>query len=174
MATVPSPRTWTVGELLTASKMNTDLRNGLNFLLSGKPVASLTKTANQSIPNNTFTNITWNTELIDRDAGHDNSTNNSRYTAQTAGWYRVIAHLSWNANFTAKIRQTAVLRSAAQLFFLSAGFGDADGNFASSTSAGLIFLSVSDYLEVQGMQASGGALDVVPTHSRFELEWSSS
>ncbi|MEV4173974.1 hypothetical protein [Nonomuraea sp. NPDC049709] len=174
MATVPVPRTWTVGELLTAAKLNADLRNGLNFLLSGKPLASLAKTTNQSVPNSTFTVVTWNSEIIDRDGGHDNATNNSRYTSQTAGWYRVVAHLVWNANFTAKIRQTNFVRSAAQAYFLTSGFGDADGNNGSSTAVGLIFLSVGDYLEVHGNQASGAALDITAPNTHFDLEWTSS
>ncbi|MFI7643748.1 hypothetical protein [Nonomuraea sp. NPDC049400] len=174
MATVPTPRTWTVGELLTAAKLNTDLRNGLNFLLSGKPLAILGKTGNQTIPNSAWTTITWNSETVDRDAGHDNATNNSRYTAQTAGYYRVVAALLWNSGFTAKIRQTMVVKNASLAMFQGTGFGDADGSFASSTSLGTVFLAVSDYLEVQGMQATGSSWDVVPSSTRFELEWVSS
>ena len=84
MATIPNPRTWGATEAVTAAKLNTDVRDGYNFLLA-TPRAVMRKTANQSIPNATLTAVTWDLEDVDTDGGHSNVTNNSRYTAQTAG-----------------------------------------------------------------------------------------
>ena len=99
MATVPSPRTWTVGELLTAAKMNTDVRDGLNFLLSGKPLCRMKWPGGTSAVGwGSF--IEFTTEIVDRDNGHSTSTNQSRYTAQTAGWYSIACSVNFTDEFT--------------------------------------------------------------------------
>lgn len=149
MATVPNPRTWTVGELLTASKLNTDLRDGMNFLLS-PPRTLLHKTASQSVNNTTWTVLTWNSEQYDNDGGHSNSTNNSRYTAQTAGWFTFTANILWASSGERGAR------------FLKNGsgnpFGEAVINGYAVHITGWTLLSVNDYVEVMGYQNSGGSL----------------
>lgn len=168
MATVPVPRTWTVGELLTASKMNTDLRNGLNFLLSGKPLAVLQRTATQSFTNNTPAFVTWNTELIDRDGGHDNATNAQRYTAQTAGWYMITAAVDW-VNFSGGSRQISMSRSGAAQY--SEARGASPSSYSSNNLLAVpLFLSVADYVEISAIQDSGSTITVNPS-SRLTVEW---
>ncbi|WP_219512701.1 hypothetical protein [Nonomuraea ceibae] len=161
-----------MGELLTAAKMNTDLRNGLNFLLSGKPLASLGKSAGQVFNDSAFNVVTWDTEAIDRDNGHSNVTNNSRYVSQTAGWYRASVILGWSSNFAAGARQ-AYLRKNGGVggSLLGSTIGDAAGNFTTTTVTGLYFLAVNDYVDVQAMQASGGVIEVNSNYARFEVEW---
>lgn len=177
MATVPAPRTWTVGELLTAAKLNTDLRDGLNFLLSGKPLALLTKTVGQSIPTGGGTNlVTWDAETIDRDGGHSNSVNNTRYTVQTAGWYNVFIYLQWGGAFTAG-RRTAYLSLNSNLDNRDFIGSDASGNFETNHITALKFFSVSNIVEVYAQHNLGSALSVEggsPDESSFSLEWVSS
>lgn len=97
MATVPNPRTWTVGEQVTATKLNADIRDSFIFF-KAPPLAVLRKTSNQSIPSNSPTAITWESELIDRDGGHSTVTNTSRYTSQTSGYYHLRACVLWEMN----------------------------------------------------------------------------
>lgn len=157
MATVPTPRTWTVGELLTAAKLNQDLRDGLNFLLA-PPVAHLRRTAAQSIPTGVATNVAWTTEITDTDIGHDNVTNNTRYTAKTAGWFDCNATVSWALNSTG-IRNVYFFKNSSTSSWPTVTI-PAGGGYAYSKIVGAIFLSVNDYLEVQGFQDSGVALNL--------------
>lgn len=177
MATVPTPRTWTVGELLTAAKMNTDLRDGLNFLLSGKPLAILGRNASQSIPNGAGTPIAWDLETVDRDGGHSTVTNNSRYTAATAGWYRVQGSVQWTANATG-IRDCGFVVNAAIQNHSFTGLGSSVANHGVQND-GLVLLAVNDYVEFSVTQTSGIALSINPSgggdqRNRFILEWTSS
>lgn len=94
MATVPNPRTWGTSEQVTAAKLNADIRDSFNFF-KAPPLARLRKSGDQFINNNTATAVIWDFEMFDRDNGHSNLTNNSRYTAQTAGWYHLSANLQY-------------------------------------------------------------------------------
>lgn len=86
MGTVPTYRTWTAGEIVTAAEFNANVRDAGNFLV-GLPVAELRATAAQSLANATFVGVLFDTEDLDSDGGHSTTTNTSRYTAQTPGWY---------------------------------------------------------------------------------------
>ncbi|MER7063902.1 hypothetical protein [Streptomyces albidoflavus] len=156
--------------------MNTDLRDGLNFLLSGKPIAILGRNSSQSIPNNAGTSVGWDLETVDRDGGHSTSTNNSRYTAQTAGWYRVQGSVQWASNATG-IRDCGFLVNNAIQSQSFTGVGSSVANHGIQND-GLILLSVNDYVEFSVYQNSGAALNVSPTspdqRNRFILEWVSS
>lgn len=155
MATVPNPRTWTVGELLTAAKLNTDLRDGLNFLLA-PPRAQLYRTTSQSTTTGVFAALQWDAENIDTDGGHSTSTNNSRYTAQTSGWYEVTASVLWAADSTAGFRLTNVDVNNSgfpQIYDMSTPMSD---NSCVLNPCGKVFLNVGDYVEVKVYQTSGG------------------
>lgn len=156
--------------------MNTDLRDGLNFLLAGKPLAILGKNGSQSITHNVSANVTWDLETVDRDSGHSTVTNNSRYTAQTAGWYRVQGSVLWASSGTG-IRDCGFLTNGSIQSHAFTGVGSSIANTCMQNE-GLILLSVGDYVEFLVYQNSGGALSVSPTwpdqRNRFVLEWVSS
>lgn len=118
------------------------------------------KSAVQSIPNATWTTLTFDSESFDTDAFHDNTTNNSRITIPTgkAGKYLVNWQAVWVANNTGS-RNTRLLKN---------GTTAAYGSWTSTASATdstihsnstVLDLAVGDYLEIQIGQASGGALD---------------
>ncbi|YCK35184.1 hypothetical protein ACNF49_14175 [Actinomadura sp. ATCC 39365] len=169
MATVPVPRTWTVGELLTAAKMNVDVRDSLNFLLA-PPLAVLTKTGIQSVTSGTLTAVTWPTEQVDRDGGHSTSTNTSRYTAATAGYYTFHHWNEWGLASTSGYRRV--------LFRLNGStYTHQDGRTSPTTAAvshlsGMVFMSVGDYAEVIVDQNSGVSLDL-SSNARWDVAWTS-
>lgn len=170
MATVPNPRTWTVGELLTAAKLNTDLRDGLNFLLAS-PRAQLYKTAPQSTATGTFTTLSFDAEVIDSDGAHSTSTNNSRFTAQTSGWYQVSASIHWNPDSTAGFRMTTIdinNSGTPQFFDMSVPMSD---NSLVLNPCGMLFLNVGDYVEVKVYQNSGASRNVSGTLTGTHIEY---
>ena len=63
---------------------------------------ALSKTSGQNISTATLTYFTYNTENIDTDGFHDNSTNNTRITIPTgkAGKYLLTAFVVWPSNAT--------------------------------------------------------------------------
>lgn len=174
---VPSLRTWAVGELLTAAKLNTDLRDGLNYLLAGKPFCQLRKTAVQSIVHFTFTPLTWDTEDIDRDNGHSTSSNTSRYTAQTAGWYHLDTSFNF-ANASGGVFRVVMFHKNGLSTNRQAQRGgtvSGSGNSYIGTNA-RIFLGVSDYVETMAFQDSGSGLNVNVDNKdpSFSISWESS
>lgn len=171
MATVPNPRTWTVGELLTAAKMNTDLRDGLNFLLS-KPLCKLRQNVGINIGS---ANITWPTEVIDRDNGHSTVSNTDRYTVQTAGWYHVICNVEWVDAFTAGeariISIGAISAAGSTMGSTTAGaLSLGTGNNAVACVSGMFAMAVGDYFTANTI-ISGAGTELVSNGTSFCIEW---
>ncbi|MCW2767782.1 MAG: hypothetical protein JWO11_3741 [Nocardioides sp.] len=163
MATVPSPRTWAVGELLTAAKLNTDLRDGLNFLLA-PPFALLQKTGNlPSTTSGTWTIVPWDSEQSDVDGGHDNVTNNSRYTIKTAGWWQFYATVAFFSNTTGhrgiRFRKNGTGNPLPGEIVLDSTDSTGQGT---PVSLSVAQLAVNDYVEVEVLQDSATTLGVSP------------
>lgn len=169
MATVPVPRTWTVGELLTAAKLNTDARDAINFLLA-PPLAVLTKNAGQSITSGSYGALLWQTESVDRDGGHSTVTNTNRYTAQTAGYYAMTTYAEWSLENTTGFRRIAYRVNGSTVTH-QATQPPSVSNCQANLS-GLLFLSVNDYVEVMADQSSGVTM-TVPATARWDVAWRS-
>jgi hypothetical protein len=76
MATLPSFRTWTAGEIVTAAYMNSNVRDAGNFFLSW-PVFEGRQAVAQSFTSGAPTALLIDTEDIDTDNGHSTVTNTS-------------------------------------------------------------------------------------------------
>ena len=121
---------------------------------------SLYKSADQSINNVTTTTITWDLEHYDTNTFHDNSTNNSRITipAGYAGKYLIQVTLNWNSNSTS-YREARIRLNGSTLLAYSPIQAASSGGVANTLNV-VKSLSVADYIEIQGEQASGGALSI--------------
>ncbi len=157
--------TWTTGQVVTAAQMNSTNRDLGNFVLA-PPLAILRQTVAQSIPNNTYTSLTFDTEDIDRDNAHSTSSNTSRYTSQTQGYYDHDGNFPLNSNATGQralrwaVNATAV--NASEAIIAASGAGG-----VSLTAVGrLIFLNVGDFSELQGFQNSGVAINTLVSGSQ--------
>ena len=158
-------------------KVNTIQDAGGNALLTSNGSGTLTSnniggqntpafkayiSSGQSIPNTTWTKVTFQTEMYDTDNAYDNSTN-YRFNPQTAGKYF----------FAVKIRFESSSTSNAQ--YLIAKNGDTSVNTLPTVIYGndfdmayhVEFLSgvlelngSSDYVEVYVYQPSGGAVNI--------------
>lgn len=166
------PATYTVGQKLTAASLNsivTDLTYGFN----GKPLAILTQTVAQSIPASAWTAITLDSTTLDRDGGHSNSTNNSRYTCQTAGYYTIFALGSFATSVTTGRRLIGIRQNNTGTAAPSAVRNDSVwvGNPQSISCSCLIYLAVGDWVEVLLYQDTGGAVntDVTDLQTRGRM-----
>lgn len=178
MAVVPGTHDFGSGAA-TSTEMNAFVRDPLRFLLS-PPIAELRQTAAQSIPNATYTAVAFNAEDVDSAGGHDNVTNNSRYTAVYPGWYQVSGASGFVANAAGRrITGWAVngtTLTGSQLSSPNTG-GVVDINVAARTM--LAYLNVTDYVELLAYQDSGGALNTnsalaTTTQGTMTVRWVSS
>lgn len=157
---VPAPRTWTTGEVGTGAYENS-LRDALNFLLA-PPRARLTQaSAATSVNGSAWTSIGLDSTGIDTYGGHSNSTNNSRYTAQAAGRYRVTVNNAWAANTTG-IRLVRVAVNGNPVPGAAASMNATSALSAAHGVSATVFLNVGDYVEMQGYQTTAGALSTSP------------
>lgn len=120
-------------------------------------MAHLVQTVAQSIA--TAAAITFDSETIDTHGGHDNVTNNSRYTFQTTGKYLVAGKVAWAASATTSYRQ-AYWQLNGSSFITYSSVEIAGANMLITVPAATMTLSVvaGDYISLFGGQNTGGAL----------------
>ena len=113
-----------------------------------------------SIPNNTETTITFDSETYDTDNIHSIVTNTDRLTCQTAGKYLIMALITWATSNGTGRRQAFIYLNAAAI-----AIGRNDGLAQASPSAQLVAtihnLAVNDYVNFRCFQDSGGALNAL-------------
>lgn len=179
MATLPVPRTWVANENVTATILNstTGVKGPLEFLLSPPRCGAYQTASTNMATSGVGAVLLFDTELYDTDSIHSTSTNTSRFTAATAGLYRVHGSIGFAANATG-YRSVNIRKNAAG----ASGGGTSVGVFRVPATATLstlvpfacsVQLAVGDYVEVFGAQASGGALATDPGvgNTTLFIEW---
>lgn len=172
MATIPSPRTWTNGEEVLESYLDTDVRDGWRFF-TNPPRVKVYNSTGQTIasgaPSNTADTLaTWDTDVYDTDGMHNPASNASRLNVVTAGAYQVVCHINWaidnqisDATHGSGNRYLAIKLNAAGSTTMTGfpdtsvlaediyhcGVSDAIGPVTSHCSFQAAF-SVNDYIEV--------------------------
>lgn len=165
---VPIPRTFTVGEIEVGAYFNA-LRDALNFLLN-PPETVLFQTTIQAVGTSAWSAISFDTSTQDTYGAHSNTTNNTRMTAQVAGWCQVGGTFAIAANGTGG-RQSAVAKNGVQI--PTSLFGVPASSLINEIvqSATVVQLAVGDYVEVQGWQSAGTTLNTVSTFSGMTTVW---
>lgn len=93
---VPNPRTWVVGETVTAAYMN-GIRDALDFLLA-VPMCASYNTGSFVVPTGaTGASVEWGADEIDNDGIHSGVTNPARFTIVTPGIYVATFSFLWQA-----------------------------------------------------------------------------
>ncbi|WP_405149425.1 hypothetical protein OG589_14475 [Sphaerisporangium sp. NBC_01403] len=164
-----------MGELLTAAKLNTDLRDGLNVLLT-PPLAILRSTTLQNMTNGADTVLNWALEDLDTDNGHSTVTNTSRYTAQTAGYYLLNANVTFASSGAVTGTRRGSFRKNGTTMFSRVRQVPSVSAYTGVVVVARVFLAVNDYVEVIGWQDSGGTLTTDNesfNDPRWEIQWTS-
>lgn len=143
--------------------------------LNNPPRARLRQTSAQSIANNTYTSLLFNVEDYDSAAGHSTSSNTSRYTCQVAGLYRLSGKVGWAGNATGR-RASAWAVNGTQVDGTEIAIIATSGAGVEHPAATIdVQLAVSDYVELQGFQESGGSLNTNvssgPADSYATIRW---
>lgn len=81
-----APRTWVVGEIVTAAMLNSNVRDNL-LALRDPPACAVRRVVSYSVPDSTSTNIDLDTEDTDTDGMWALSPQPTRITIQTTGFY---------------------------------------------------------------------------------------
>lgn len=129
-------------------------------LAPSKHIVRARRSANLSISHATTTTVDLNTEDFDTASMHDNSTNNSRLTAQKVGTFLLGGQASFAANATNG--RDIVLRrdGGTEISQGSALAGTASESTAVHATALWRASAVGQYVEMRALQRSGGALNV--------------
>ena len=154
-----TPKTWAVGEVVTASNMNTNVRDNVAWL-HGPPTCRAYNSANISINNDTLTALTFNSERWDTDDIHSVLSNTGRLTCKTAGVYTIYGTVRFATN---DVGQRAVQVRLNGTTFIG-GDTRVDATSAGGTRLTAFIeykLAATDYVELVVYQNSGGALNVV-------------
>lgn len=123
----------------------------------------------QSIPNATHTMLSFNTEIFDTDSIHDNVTNNSRLTCKTAGKYIIGCAVRWTERNTG-FRWLGVRLNGTSWIVIKQRSAEADQRHYEILVT-LYSLAVSDYVELDVYQNSGGALDCDTAVPQTPMFW---
>lgn len=148
----------TTGQVLTVSggvPAWTTIATGQTF--AGVHVYSTS--ASISVPNNTTTTLTFNSETFDTDGYHSTTSNTSRLTVPSgkAGYYWIFADLQYAAN--GANNYNAQISINGSTVFAQAQ-GSSGGTFNTSVPVyGVFSLAVGDYVELKARQITGGSVD---------------
>lgn len=136
----------------------------------GKGVA-LTNTGAISVPNTTWTTLTWDTEGYDDNSFHSTVSNTERVTipAGAAGRYLVTAVISF-ASSNNGAHAASLRKNGTQIFATGLGlYTDVPLGLESIAFSQIVDLAVGDYLDVQAYQASGAAVNTSQNNSRLQV-----
>lgn len=165
MTAPPVVRQFVAGEIEAAAFLN-GLGSVVNFLMNPPRCKVQQVSPIQSLTNNVWTAVTWDTEAYDTDAMHNPASNNTRLVATTSGLYTMKSVIGFTGNATGirglQVRKNAAgnVASGTQMDGLT-NETSLTANNATVEWLGEVQMSVGDYLEVFAFQNCGGGMSLV-------------
>lgn len=152
-----------VDERVNAAPRAHDLATAHTGLLSPVQLfshigATALNSANLALANNTWTNLTFDTDVFDVYNMHSTSSLTERFVAPGAGRYLAWAYASFAANGTGSRGLALLLGGVGYIAFQM--LPTAVTQATSLTVARVVTMSPGDYVYSQAIQDSGGALNV--------------
>jgi hypothetical protein len=115
----------------------------------------------QSVPNATYTALTFNSELYDTDGFHDNTTNNTRITIPSGkGGYYEVAFANPLANNTTGDRIYHIYKNGS---LISEHGGTPSAVYPIHEGKQNLLLAAGDYLELYFYQSSSSSMNILYT-----------
>lgn len=131
-------------------------------LLSSQPLVQVGIASTQAIPSGTTgAAVSWTTPTVDT-YGMWASGNPTRLTPPVAGYYLIIAQLSFSQNITGSRKSIIYLNGAATAVSQATHPDMPDGYYLSlvTSTTTTFFNGTTDYVELYAIQNSGGNLNV--------------
>lgn len=155
MATVPSASTYSAGQRWRASDVNQITNTDKSFWLA-PPYAHVYQSTATSLTNAAWTTIGFNAETADNDGMHDNTTNNSRLTIQTAGLYLVVGQVAFATTSSTGSRSVQVTLNGTTYLINST---PASALAHTQIVTGFIQCTAGQYLELKAYHTYGSAMN---------------
>ena len=127
---------------------------------------SLVDANQQTITNNTYTALTWDTEDFDTDGFHSTSSNTSRITIPSGkgGYYLFTGQVGWDDNTTGT-RILKLYKNGTEV--PRTGYLEPNAQFPSMSMTAILSLVATDYVEMYVYQNSGGNRTAYKGTSRY-------
>ena len=122
----------------------------------------LYSTSQQSIPNATWTDITFNIENFDTDSYHSTVTNTARITipAGKTGYYNIFANARYEGNTSGRRLGRMQINGTTSAGMFEATPNSSAGGDVSVSLSQVYYLTAADYITWQTYQSSGGSLNL--------------
>jgi hypothetical protein len=167
-----TPGTAVAGDVLTAARWNSDVRDNTTSLFK-PPACFIYRTSADTAQNATWLRPTFDAELYDTDSMHDLSTNTQRITFNTAGIYVISAGIYFENNSTSGERILCLSKNASNADPQTATAGVNVGTQYINTGEAYMRMSlttihrfnVADFMTMHLFQNHGAAMIVGATTS---------
>lgn len=170
-----TPKTWSVADAATAADLNAYVRDNTKWLGTDKPHCRVRNSANIShTSTGNYQALTFDSERVDVGAMHDTSSNTGRLTVPSGGggFYAIGGQIEFASNSTG--RRGIQIRLNGTTVIAREESANLGANDHTCTVATVYQLAAGDYVELMGLQASGGNLDMLATSAyspEFYAHW---
>lgn len=170
-----TPKTWSVGDVLTAADLNAYVRDNNKWLGTDKPHARVRNTADIShTSSGNYQALTFDAERVDVGPMHDTSSNTGRLTvpAGGGGLFAMGGQIEFASNSTG--RRGIQIRLNGTTVIAREEAANLGANPHTCTVSTVYQLAAGDYVELMGLQASGGSLNMLATSAyspEFYAHW---
>lgn len=123
-----------------------------------KSARATMSSATQSLPQSVFNVISLGAEEFDTDSMHDNVTNNSRLTVNSAGKYLFTGHISLGGG-TGSLRLFRMVKNGLSQPQAGLGIPPPGANGIGMNISCILNMGVGDYVALELLHDSGGAIN---------------
>lgn len=146
---------------MTGTTYEADITDAMNFMANVPYAVLLQTVSTQTLTTATWTTITWDNpasaNMVDTYGGYVPGSSTSRYTAVVAGTYRIRGLVNFTFNATG-LRGAKILKNGSVIQGSSDRRAAPSVTGSTPTCEWFVPMLVSDYVEIQGYQSSGGNL----------------
>ncbi len=154
--TIPSLALQNPGGAVNGALWNSGPKAVTDFY-TGPPLFRARQTSVMSTNSGSWYAMLLNFVDIDTDSGH--IANDSRYTSQVAGWYWCEGYVTWNITGGQSRSDVAIWKNSSLVLGAQQSVLKPSGDLLAVSASAIIYLAVGDYVEIQGLQNTGGTIN---------------